>query len=83
MGGQGLGLGQSQRNHALWSAVALGPRLSWLVARGLALVAELAASLPLDRPRFVSASAVGPTKTKLYEPAPLAGRATLGLEARF
>jgi hypothetical protein len=83
MSGQGLGLNRSQRNHLLWSAAALGPRVSWAITRHLGLIAELWVTAVLDRPRFISTNAQGGQKTSLAEAGVVSGRAALGLEARF
>lgn len=81
--GRGRGLAIAQESHALWPAASLAPRLSIAATRMLFLQLELGIVAPLVRPRFVSTDGQGRALTRLYEAAPVAGRATLGIELRF
>ena len=81
--GRGVDLAVAEESHALWPAASLAPRLSIAATRMVFLQLELGVVAPLVRPRFVSTDGQGRALTSLYEAAPVAGRATLGLELRF
>jgi hypothetical protein len=68
-----------------WSALQADALAVWRVAGPLGLRLSVGAGVPLVRPSFVLQRRMGDTllDTVLYEAAPVAVRATFGLEARF
>jgi hypothetical protein len=82
VGGVGRSLGESLEDHTFWGAASLGPRATLRLTPRFALLAEAAAVLPVFQARFVTTDAAGGTR-RLYAPASVVTRATLGFEGRF
>lgn len=83
LAGEGYGVASPERGSAFWAAPRLDLRPSLGLVGPLSLSAEVGLAIPVDPRRYVIRGADGAAVLVVHEPAPVAGRAGLGLELRL